>query len=138
MKNSCIVLGDQHQNILEGLRGLLETLFEGVVMVADRQSLFEALDKIKPNLAIVDWSLLGQGKFGASSELNKRFPEIKYIVLSDYTEPSVVEDAMSAGASAFVLKQYAGIDLFDAITSIQEGKTYISPTVNTKRDSQEH
>jgi DNA-binding NarL/FixJ family response regulator len=137
MKNSCIVLGDKHQNILEGLRGLLESLFEGVVMVADRQSLFEALDKIKPNLAIVDLSLLGHGKIRGDGELSKRFPEVKYIVLSNYDESGVAEDALSAGASAFVLKQYAGTDLFDAITSIQEGKTYISPAVKQKRNSQE-
>jgi DNA-binding NarL/FixJ family response regulator len=56
MRDSCIVLGDKHQNILEGLRALLETLFGGVVMVADQPSLFEALDRIKPKLAIVDLS----------------------------------------------------------------------------------
>lgn len=138
MEYSYIVLGDKQQNILEGLRGLLETMSGGVVMVADRQSLFEALDRMKPKLAIVDLYLLGQGKIHNAREFKDRYPDIKYIVLSEYNEPSVADEVISEGASAFVLKQYAGVDLFDAILSIQEGQTYISPAVNTKRDSQEH
>jgi DNA-binding NarL/FixJ family response regulator len=135
MKDNCIVLGDRHQNILEGLRGLLETLFGSVVMVADQQSLFNALDKITPKLAIVDLSLLGHDGINSANELNKRFPDVKFIILSNYDEPEVVDDVMSAGASGFVLKQYAGTDLFDAIKSVQEGQIFISPAVKNKRDS---
>jgi DNA-binding NarL/FixJ family response regulator len=135
MRDNCIVLGDKHQNILEGIRGLLETLFGGVVMVADQPSLFEALDRIKPGLAIVDLSLLGHGRINTVPELYQRFPDVKVIILSDYDEPGVVDDVMSAGASGFVLKQYAGTDLFDAIKNVQEGQTFISPGVKNKRNS---
>jgi DNA-binding NarL/FixJ family response regulator len=137
MENSCIVLGDRHQNILEGLRGLLETLFSSVVMVADPPSLFEALDRIKPKLAIVDLSLLGHNGINSACELNKRFPNVKVIVLSNYDEPQIVDGVMSAGACGFVLKQYAGTELFDAIKKVQKGQIFISPAVKNKRDSQE-
>ena len=137
MQNSCIVLGDTHQNVLEGIRGLLETMFEGVVMVADQQSLFKALDKIKPKLAIVDLSLLGHDGINSACELNKRFPNVKFIILSNYNELEVVDNVMAGGASGFVLKQYAGKDLFDAIKSIQGGQIFISPAVKNRRESQE-
>ncbi|OHB57888.1 MAG: hypothetical protein A2Y12_01575 [Planctomycetes bacterium GWF2_42_9] len=129
MNNSCIVLGDKHQNALEGLRGLLETIFESVVMVADQKSLFKALDQIKPNIAIVDLSLLGYGESGITSEINKRFANIKFIVLSDYDEPDIVDDAISSGVLGFVLRQYAGTDLFDAIKDVQQGQIFISEAV---------
>ena len=135
MKDNCIVLGDRHQNILEGLRGLLESLFGGVVMVADQPSLFEALDRIKPKLAIVDLSLLGHDGINSACELNKRFSTVKFIILSNYNEPEVVDSVMAGGASGFVLKQYAGTDLFDAIKKVQQGKIFISPAVKTKRGS---
>lgn len=137
MENSCIVLGDRHQNILEGIRGLLETLFSGVVMVADQPSLFEALERVKPKLAIVDLSLLGNNGMNSASELNKRFPNVKFIILSNYDEPQVVDGVMSAGACGFVLKQYAGTELFEAIKKVQKGQTFISPAVKNKRNSQE-
>jgi two-component system response regulator DegU len=137
MRNSCIVLGDKHQNMLEGLRGLLETLFGSVVMVADQPSLFEALDRMNPTFAIVDLSLLNRDNSNTALELNKCFPEVKIIILSGYDEPCIVDDVMSSGASGFVLKQYAGTDLFDAIKSIQEGQTFISPAVKNKRNIEE-
>ena len=129
MENKCIVLADKHQNILEGLRGLLETVFASVVMVADQPSLVEALNKLHPQVAIIDLSLLGHGDLTAS-EINKRFFETRIIIMSDYSEPALVADLMSTGIAGFVLKQYAGIDLFEAIQKVQEGQTYISPTRN--------
>jgi len=132
MRNSCVVLADKHQNILEGLRGLLETLFGGVVMVADQPSLIESLNKIKPEFAIMDLSLIGLGDLSNASELNQRFPDVKIIVLSNYNEPDIVEEMMSVGVSGFVLKQYAGTDLLDAIESVQKGHTFISPLVKNK------
>lgn len=132
MKNNCIVLADKHQNILEGLRGLLETLFGGVLMVADLPSLNEALNKIKPRFAIVDLSLLSQGHLNTATELNKRFPDVKIIILSDYDEPEVIKEIMAAGTSGFILKRCAGTDLLSAIENIKEGKTFISPAVDSE------
>lgn len=129
MENKCLVLADKHQNILEGLRGLLETVFGSVVMVADQPSLVEALNKLHPQVAIIDLSLLGHGNLNAACELHKRFSDVKTIILSDYNEPGIADDLISSGASGFVLKQHAGIDLFDAIKSIQDGRPFISPMV---------
>ncbi len=132
MENNCIVLADEHQNVLEGLRGLLETAFGGVVMVADQASLIQALQKIKPKLAILDLSLLGHGDLNTTSELNKRFPNVKIIIISDYDEPGVVSEVMSSGVSGFVLKRYAATDLLAAVESISEGGKYVSPAVENK------
>ena len=88
---------------------------------------------MKPKLAIVDLSLLGHEEINNVHELTKRFPSVGFIILSNYDEPDIVGDVMSAGASGFVLRQYAGTDLFDAIKSIQEGQTFISPAVKNKR-----
>jgi DNA-binding NarL/FixJ family response regulator len=137
MENKCIVLADKHQNILEGLRGLLETVFGSMVMVADQASLLEALDRIKPEIAIVDLSLLKHGNLSTACGISKRFPDVKFIVLSDYDDPEVVHDVMSAGVSAFVLKQYAGADLFDAIESLHKGQTFVSPAIKNKHNSPE-
>jgi len=126
MKNNCIVLADKHQNVLEGLRGLLETTFGGVVMVADQPSLIEALSKIKPQFAIVDLSLLIHDDLNAVCALNSHCG-VKLIILSDYDDPDIAAEVMSAGACGIVLKRCAGIDLLDAVDSISAGKTYISP-----------
>jgi DNA-binding NarL/FixJ family response regulator len=129
MKHNCVVLADSHQNMLEGIRGLLESMFESVVMVADETSLFEALDKVKPELAVVDLSLPVSGEVHISRQLIARYPNLKLIMLSLHDEPEVAKRVMSVGASGFVLKRCAGTDLLAAVESINEGGTFVSPAV---------
>ena len=129
MEKGCVILADSHQNLLEGVRGLLETMFETVVMVADKKSLFEAADKLKPKLAIVDLSLQVSGEVNVAREVKRRYPELKFVILSVHDEPTAVSEAMSAGASGFVLKRSIATDLFPAVREILKGGTYISPSL---------
>ena len=129
-KGGCVILADGHQNILEGIRNLLETMFDTVIMVADRQSLFEAVEKVKPDMAIVDLSLPAADKAGIVHEIKEVFPELKFIILSVHDESTVVDEVMSAGASSFVLKQSIAVDLFKAICNVREGRTFVSASVS--------
>jgi DNA-binding NarL/FixJ family response regulator len=115
--------------MLEGIRGLLETAFESVVMVADETSLFEVLDKLKPELAVVDLSLPLSGEVNIVRKLHENNPDLKFIVLSVYDEQTAVDEVMSAGASGFVLKRCAATDLLDAVEKIELGGSYVSPSI---------
>ena len=128
-KDRCVVLADGHQNMLEGIRNILRTMFETVIMVADRQSLFEAIEKIKPDLAVVDLSLLPVDKESIVHEIKHYFPELEFIVLSIHDEPTIIHEVISAGASGFVLKRSAAVDLFEAIQNVREGRIFISTFV---------
>jgi len=128
-KGRCVVLADSHQNVLEGFRNLLETVFDTVIMVADRQSLFEAVEKVKPDLAVVDLSLPPANNDSIAREMKDYFPELEFIILSVHDEPTVVDEVMSAGASGFVLKQSVAMDLLDAVRSVREGRAFVSTSV---------
>ncbi|MEJ2701686.1 MAG: response regulator transcription factor [Sedimentisphaerales bacterium] len=125
-KTGCVVLADRHQNVLEGIRGLLEAVFETVMMVADKKSLFEAIEKVKPDLAVVDLSLTAAGEVSIAREINNSYPALRFIILSVHDEPTVVDEVMSAGASGFVLKRSVALDLFEAVRNVQEGRTFVS------------
>jgi len=125
-KNGCVILADRHQNMLEGIRGLLETLFETVVMVADKRSLFEAIDKVRPDLAVVDLSLSAFSRVSIAGEIKESYPELKFIILSVHDDPTAIDEVMSAGAAAFVLKRSVAVDLFEAVQRVQEGHTFVS------------
>ena len=56
---SCVLLADRHHGLTEGVRGLLETAFATVVMVADEASLIDAASRLTPEIAVVDLSLGG-------------------------------------------------------------------------------
>jgi ActR/RegA family two-component response regulator len=54
---SCVLLADRHHGLTEGVRGMLESAFDAVVMVADEPSLLESAARLQPTLAVVDLSL---------------------------------------------------------------------------------
>jgi len=128
-KGRCVILADSHQNALEGIRGLLDTMFETVLMVANKKSLFEAIDKVRPDLAVVDLSLMVSGEVSIAREINNRYPDLKFIILSLHDESSAVEDVLLAGASGYILKRSVGTDLFAAVKSVREGNTFVSSTL---------
>ena len=118
---SCVLLADRHHGLTEGVRGLLETTFRTVVMVADEASLLEGADRIRPDVAIVDISLAQDSGLGWLRALRQRCPEVKVIVLSVHDEQSVRRAAMEAGADSFVLKRAIATDLLDAVEYVRGG-----------------
>jgi DNA-binding NarL/FixJ family response regulator len=119
---SCVLLADRHHDLAEGVRGLLETAFGTVVMVADEASLLEGASRLRPNVAVVDLSLAQHSSLGWLPALRQRCPEIRVIVLSVHDEQSVRRAAMDAGADAFVLKRAIVTDLLPAVALVRGGQ----------------
>jgi DNA-binding NarL/FixJ family response regulator len=124
---NCVLLADRHHGLTEGLRGLLETHFATVVMVADENSLMESAGRLKPSLAVVDISLTRKEGLQWLHRLRERCPAMKLIVLSVHDEPSVLRAAMEAGADGFVVKRNIATDLLLAVDAVLAGKRYGSP-----------
>ena len=116
---SCVLLADRHHGLTEGVRGLLETAFGSVVMVADEASLLEGAGRLLPDVAVVDLSLAKESGLGWLRALRQRCPGLKVIVLSVHDEQSVRRAAMDAGADAFVLKRAIATDLLPAVDLVR-------------------
>jgi len=129
MKHGKVLLADNHQNMLSGVRNLLENIFETVFMVADEASLVEAADKLKPDLIVADLSLPVMNEVNIARRLTKAFPEIKLIILSVHDEQTAVGECLEAGAMGFVLKRTAVNDLVPAVETVKKGDVYVSPSV---------
>jgi DNA-binding NarL/FixJ family response regulator len=112
---SCVLLADRHHGLTEGVRGLLETAFRTVIMVADEASLLEAADRVRPDVAVVDLSLARERGLSWLRAVRQRCPDLKVIVVSVHDEQSVRRAALDAGADAFVLKRAIATDLLPAI-----------------------
>ena len=103
----CVLLADRHHGLTEGIRGLLETAFKSVVMVADQASLLDGAARLRPEMAILDLSLAPDDCLGLLRALRERCPE------------SVRSAALAAGADAFVLKRSIVTDLLPAVDAIR-------------------
>lgn len=134
MKQGKVILADTHQNMLAGVRTLLESMFDKVFMVADEPSLLEAADKIKPDLIVADLSFPVTREVNIARRLHKVFPEIKLIILSVHDEPNAIKECIEAGAAAFVLKRTAVNDLVPAIEAVLRDIPYISPSALEERE----
>ena len=116
---SCVLLADRHHGLAEGIRGLLETAFDTVVMVADEASLLEGASRLQPEVAVVDLSLAQDSGLGWLRALRASSPGLRVIVLSVHDEQAVRGAAMDAGADAFVLKRAIATDLLPAVEFVR-------------------
>ncbi len=124
---SCVLLADRHHGLTEGVRGLLETAFGTVVMVADEASLLEGAGRLRPDVAVVDLSLARDSSLGWLHALKDRCPGLRVIALSVHDEANIRRAALEAGADAFVLKRAIVTDLLPAVDRLREEAEVPSP-----------
>jgi len=128
-----IVLADRHPSMLMGIRSLLATEADAVLMTVDEGSLLKAIQKVIPDLVIADLSFPVSGGTNVVNLIKQCNSAIKIIILSMYDDPSVVDGIMKDGADGFVLRQWAVIDLIPAVREVcQGGGRYLSKS-NTER-----
>lgn len=126
MKHGCVVIADVHQSMLEGIRGLLDSVFETTVMVASVNSLKQATEKLHPDLVIMDVSMPSSGGDNVVREFINCCPGTKLIIMSVHDESNVADNIIESGASGFVLKRRAGTDLLEAVKEVLDGRVYVS------------
>jgi DNA-binding NarL/FixJ family response regulator len=124
-----VLLADNHLNMVEAVRRLLEGRFATTVIVVDEMSLFEAVGRMEPDLVVVDLSLPVSGAVNVVRSLFSRYPRLRVIVLSVHDEHPAVSEALGAGAAGFVLKRTVAVDLTAAVDAVLRGETYVSPVL---------
>jgi DNA-binding NarL/FixJ family response regulator len=129
-KSSCLLLADRHQGLRDGVRGLLETEFETVFMVADEASLLEGANRLNPSIVVIDLSLAEGDLRSLVAGVTKRSPSAKVMMLTVHDEATVATAALAAGAEAVVLKRRLTTDLLPAVNALRGGKRYLSPELS--------
>jgi len=125
-----VLLADRHHGLRDGVRGLLETAFDTVFMVADEASLLEGAGRLTPEVVVVDLSLSDGDLPGLLARVAERAPASKVLLLSVHDEPTIVEAAFGAGADGVVLKRSMGTDLMPAVEALLAGERYLSPGIS--------
>jgi len=128
---SCVLLAERHHSLSDGVRGLLETAFSAVFMVADANSLVEGATRIQPALVVVDLALAGGDLPRLLGTLRERTPQAKVLLLSVHDEPVVAAEALAAGAHGLVLKRSLSTDLLPAVDALLAGRRYVSPVAGS-------
>jgi len=130
-ERDCALVAGRHHDVSEGIRGLLETAFDVVVMVADETSLLESAKRLAANMVVVDMSLAGKDGFVLLRRLRELCPTLQQVVISAHTETSVSQSALAAGADGFVFRRSIATDLLSAVDAVRAGQRFVSPSVLT-------
>jgi DNA-binding NarL/FixJ family response regulator len=129
-----IVLADDHTILREGLRALLtaDPSFEIVGEARDGREAVRCVDKLGPNLLLIDLSMPRMSGMDAIREIKKRYPETKIIALTVHKTEEYLLTTLQAGADGYVLKDATHDELILAIKNVMGGKSYLSPGVSEK------
>jgi DNA-binding NarL/FixJ family response regulator len=131
MSNITVLLVDDHTIVRQGLRALL--LSEGdISIVAEAQTGREAVElaaQHNPRIVIMDLAMPRLNGAEATRQILKAVPSARVIVLSTYGDDEHVQQALSAGAAAYLLKQTAAEDVVQAIREVVNGNAYFSPAI---------
>jgi two-component system response regulator NreC len=129
-----VLIADDHPVVREGVRALLaaEQDFEVVGLAEDGDELPALVDRLHPNVVVLDLMMPGRGGLDLIRELVDRFPETKVLVLSMHASEAYVLDALRRGAYGYALKQAAPAELVRAVQQVGAGRRYLSPPLTER------
>ena len=114
-----------------GLRRLIEER-DDFRVIAEATNGQEAVDLVlekHPDVAILDISMPPLSGIDATCKIFKQGTDTKVLILSMHDNRSYVEEVLRAGASGYVLKDSAAVDLLQAIDAVRSGDSFLSPSI---------
>lgn len=129
MKKPTVILADDHTLVLEGFRRLLETHCELLATVGDGQALLQAVARHRPDIVILDISMPVMNGIEAARALKSKYPGLKLVFVTMHADPAYIRAAFQAGASGYILKQSLSDELPQALHTVLQGQTYVTPLI---------
>jgi len=126
--STTILIADDHGVVRGGLRLLLERQ-PGMEVVAEAADGVDALERAladRPDVAILDVSMPRLTGLQVTREIKAHAPEVSVLMLSMHDDERYVFEALKAGASGYVLKREADVDLVDAVHAVERGEPFLT------------
>lgn len=129
-----ILLVDDHEIVRLGLKALLSRYphFEVIAEARTAQEAIEQTLRLEPDIVVMDIRLPGRNGIEATRDIVEASPATKVIMLTSHADDDVLFDAISAGASGYVLKQIGSDDLIRALETVGRGESMLDPALTQK------
>jgi two-component system response regulator NreC len=130
-----VMLADDHQVVLEGLKAMLATEPDLQVIgeAHDGLEVGPLVEKLRPEVLVLDLMMPGLNGLEVTRQLRTRVPATKIVILSMHANEAYVVEALRNGASGYVLKQSPGRELVRAIREVMDGRRYLSPPLSDEQ-----
>jgi two-component system response regulator NreC len=127
-----VLLVEDHAIVRQGIKALLaEEADIGVVgETGDGSQALVLVERLHPQVVLMDLSLPGLGGIEAIRQIRDRFPTVRVVVLSMHEGEEYVFRALRAGAAGYVVKQSTATELVLALRAVAAGSTFLSPAIS--------
>ena len=117
--------------VRQGLRKVLEERPDWVVVAeaGNGRDAVKHAEELKPDVAILDVAMPLLNGIEATRQIVKRAPATRVLVLTMHSDEAYVNQILKAGASGYLLKDSADVDLIEAVSAVSQGKSFFSPAV---------
>jgi DNA-binding NarL/FixJ family response regulator len=122
-----VLLADDHLLVAEALKSLLTPEFDLVGVVEDGRALLEATARLRPDVIVADVTMPHLNGIDALVQLRQGGDRTPVVFLTMHRDVTFARRALDVGASGFVLKHSASVELVAAIRAALQGKTYLTP-----------
>jgi two-component system, NarL family, response regulator DevR len=129
-----VALVDDHEVVRRGLRDLLDGE-PGIEVVAEAGGVEEALARVGatlPDVVVVDVRLPDGDGVALCRALRQLDPAPHCLVLTAFDDERALVEAITAGASGYLLKQVRGQDLVDAVREVAAGRSLLDPVTTAR------
>ena len=129
-----VFLADDHELVREGLRALVNSQadMECVGEAGDGRAAVERVQKLLPDVAVLDVSMPGLNGLDAAKKLKQCCPEVRLLTLTRHTDDGYLQQLLKAGVSGYVLKQSASSVLLTALRAVAAGNIFLDPAITGK------
>lgn len=134
MNKITVLIADDHTLVREGIAAFLR-LHEDIEVIAEATDGLEAIEKcnkFKPDVVLMDISMPTLGGLEATCEIKKMHPEIKIIVLTQFSDKEYISRFLKAGVSGYLLKKAGGNELVTAIRAANRGERYLFSSITSE------
>ena len=126
-----LLLVDDHPIVRSGLRMLFlsEPRMQIVGEAGSGEEAIEAVQRLKPDVVIMDVSMPGMNGIEATRRIKAAHPETQVLALTMYEDEQYFFEMLNAGASGYIPKRAAPDDLVSAIQVVAEGNVFLYSTL---------
>ncbi|MBU1878728.1 MAG: response regulator transcription factor [Chloroflexi bacterium] len=126
-----VVVADDHHVVRQGLRALLEKADDIQVVgeAADGQEARELVQRLAPDVLVMDIAMPRLDGIQATQQIQHLGATTHVVILSMYSDRSLVRQALRNGARGYLLKHAVAEELLLAVRAVSRGESYLSSQV---------
>jgi two-component system response regulator NreC len=126
-----ILIADDHGVLRAGLRALLsaEAELEVIEEATNGEEALKLSKELQPDIVLMDISMPGATGIDVTRRLKQILPDVRILILTVHEDEGLLQEAIQAGASGYIVKRAVESELIDAIRAVWRGDLYVHPTM---------